>query len=307
MNKLLIICGPTATGKTKLGIKLAKKYNGEIISADSRQVFEGMDIITGKDLSVEIPLWGLDLVKPDQKFSVAHFVEFANKVINNIWEREKLPIIVGGSGFWIKALVEGVDSIGIPPDWKLRKQLNKLSIKQLREKLKKLTPKKLRLMNKSDRNNPRRLIRAIEIASNQQPAYRRGRSTIKFDKLLIIGLKTKDYQGLYKKIDKRVEKRIKQGAEREIKNLIKQGYSWDLPSFSAAGYRLWKDYFEQKKDLKEIIQDWKYNEHQLARKQLVFFKKMKNINWFDINQLGTVKRIEKKVNRWYDKNTPSSS
>ena len=118
----------------------------------------------------------------------------------------------------------------------------------------------------------------------------------------MIGLKTKDYKSLYQKIDKRVDKRIKQGAEREIKDLIKQGYSWDLPSFSASGYRLWKDYFEKKKGLKETIQQWKYDEHNLARKQLTFFKKIGKINWFDIDQSGTAKRIEKKVGQWYDKN-----
>ena len=95
MNKLLVICGPTATGKTKLGIQLAKKFNGEIISADSRQVYKGMDIGTGKDVEnlKSVPVWGLNLVKPNQEFSVAHFVKFAVLVINDIWERKKLPVV----------------------------------------------------------------------------------------------------------------------------------------------------------------------------------------------------------------------
>ena len=330
MKKLLIVCGPTATGKTKLGIRLAKKYNGEIVSADSRQVYKEMDIITGKDLPVKlqihppangskaqsikknlnfylfknIPVWGLDLITPDQEFSVAHFVKFADKVINNIWEKGKLPIIVGGSGFWIKTLLKGSDSIKIPPDWKLRKQLNKLSTKQLREKLKKLTPERWEKMNRSDRNNPRRLIRAIEINKSQKLKVKSQKFNSKpiTKDIFIVGLKTKDYKNLYQKIDKRVDKRIKKGAEKEIKDLIKQGYSWDLPSFSASGYRLWKDYFEKRKNIKETIQSWKFSEHKLARGQIVFFKKMKNITWFDINQTGVVKRIEKKVRQWYSVN-----
>ena len=325
MKKLLIICGPTASGKTKLGLRLAKKYNGEIVSADSRQIYCDMDVITGKDLPMNvkcqmsnvkcfdrnlyyclygsIPVWGLDIVKPNEQFSVAHWVKFANKVINNIWERGKLPIIVGGSGFWIKTLIKGVDSLGIPPNWKLRNKLGNKTIRQLSNKLKRLDYQKWELMNQSDRNNSRRLIRAIEIAlQKQKPKIKNKKHKLNIKKLLIIGLKTKDYQNLYQKIDKRVEKRVKEGAEKEIRDLIKQGYSWDLPSFSAAGYRLWEDYFEKRKNIKETVQHWKYSEHKLARKQMVFFKKMKDINWFDINQLEVVKKIEKKVSQWYDKN-----
>ena len=185
MNKLLVICGPTATGKTSLGILLAKKVDGEIISADSRQVYIGMDLGTGKDLPKnsefkiqnskigyylfdKIPVWMIDIVKPNQEFSAADFVGLASKVINDINSRNKLSIIVGGTGFYIKALIDGVDTLGIPPDWELRKQLGLKSTAELFEMLSRINSEKSASMNSSDKQNPRRLIRAIEVALKNQ-------------------------------------------------------------------------------------------------------------------------------------------
>ena len=305
MKKLLVICGPTAVGKTALGIKLAKKlsskggpasgWNGEIISADSRQVYKGMDIVTGKDLPMLIPIWGLDLVKPDQEFSVAHWLKFAHKIIQNIWMRKKLPIIVGGTGFWIKALIDRVDSMGIPPDWKMREKLSNLDIKKLRRILAKLNPKRLQKMNRSDRNNPRRLIRAIEIAKNPNlPNFPNLPNT----RFLLIGLKASN-KYLYKQIDKRVEKRIKQGAQEEIETLIKKGYSWNLPAISAIGYKEWQPFLENKASLDKVIQHWKYNEHAYARRQMTWFRKNKKIKWFNIENADWEKDIVKLAKRWY--------
>ena len=130
MEKLLIICGPTATGKTKLGIKLAKKFNGEIVSADSRQVYKGMDIGTGKEVEDgkwvvdEIPIWLLDIVNPDYRFNVADYKKCADVVLDDIWKQGKLPILVGGTGFYIKAVIDGIGTMGVPPDWELRKILS---------------------------------------------------------------------------------------------------------------------------------------------------------------------------------------
>ena len=207
MKKLLIICGPTAIGKTKLALRLAKKLNGELVSADSRQVYKGMNIGTGKDLPVNskfqtpnskwfdgftilsevegqisnpkfqipsyqigyykingIKAWLLDIVKPDYRFSVADYVRCADLVIEDIWQRKKLPILVGGTGFYIRGIVDGIETIGIKPDLRLREKLRNYEITKLREILKRTCPERLRRMNKSDRNNPRRLVRAIEIA-----------------------------------------------------------------------------------------------------------------------------------------------
>lgn len=322
MNKLLIICGPTATGKTALGIKIAKEFNGEIISADSRQTYKGMDIITGKDIEKSkvksqklkvkyeikgVPIWGLDLVEPDEKFSVAHWVKFAKLVIKDIWRRKKLPIIVGGTGFWIKALTYGIESLGIEPDWELRKKLSKLSIEELQDYLRKTCLERMREMNDSDKNNPRRLIRAIEIsiaASNKSQATRKKTCNLKpvTCSFLIIGLKTKNYKSLYKRIDQRVEERVKQGAQREIEKLLKK-HSWENSALGTTiGYRQWRDFFESKKNLDEIVKRWKFSEHAYARRQMTWFKKEKKIKWFDIDKKNWQEKVVKEVKEWYSKN-----
>ncbi len=312
MNKLLIICGPTACGKTSLGVKLAKQFNGEIISADSRQVYQDMDIVTGKDREsyAHIPVWGLDLVRPDEQFSAAHWLKFAQKATKDIWSRKKLPIVVGGTGFWIKALLEPVDSMGIPPDPKLRQQLEKSTLKQLQARLKIVNKNRWEKMNKSDKNNPRRLIRAIEI-SKKLPAQ--GWSTLggKIKNYLIIGLKAEN-KFLYQRIDQRVDERMKQGAQKEVSDLLKKGYSWDLPSMTSLGYREWRAYFhpedgqpladEAKKNKDKVMTAWKYSEHAYVRRQLTFFKKMENINWFDIRQPSWQKDVVKLVKTWYINN-----
>jgi len=190
MRKLLIICGQTATGKTSLAIKLAKKFAGEIVSADSRQVYRYLNIGTGKDLpknsqqilnsKLKIPgkrigyheidgvkVWLYDVVVPGYQFSVADYLESANLVMEDIWQRGKLPILVGGTGFYIKALIEGVETMGVKPDWELRGQLSEFTPVQLRKKLGEIDPERSQRMNQSDQNNPRRLIRAIEVARNK--------------------------------------------------------------------------------------------------------------------------------------------
>jgi tRNA dimethylallyltransferase len=322
--KLLIICGPTATGKTALALKIAQKYNGEIISADSRQVYQDMDIVTGKDLpknsklktqnsklgnyylSDQIRIWGLDLAKPDEEFSVAHYQKYVCKIIKDIQKRKKLPILVGGTGLYIKAIVEGIDTIGIPPNPKLRKTLQKLSLTELQNYLKKINPTHFNKLNRSDRHNSRRLIRAIEIAPHQQSTINNQQSTIKTKNILIIGLKS-DNQTLYQRIDKRVLKRIKKGAQKEIKNLLKKGYSWKLPSMSALGYRQWRSFFEGKETKKDVIQKWKFAEHAYARRQLTWFKKAlrqaqgkQKVSWFDISQPKWQTKIDCLVNEWYN-------
>ncbi|HUV46804.1 MAG TPA: tRNA (adenosine(37)-N6)-dimethylallyltransferase MiaA [Candidatus Bathyarchaeia archaeon] len=303
MNKLLIVCGPTASGKTTLSLKLAKKFKAELISADSRQIYKGMDIISGKDKQFfgKIPVWGLDLVSPDQDFSAGHWVSFVQKNLKKIGKKGKLPIIVGGTGFWIKALINGIDSFGILPVWQFREKLSNLAIEQLRQKLRKLNPERLRKMNKSDRNNPRRLIRAIEIA------FYLGKTSLtnkpnKFNQanydILIIGLKAPN-KYLYGKIDKRVDYRVKQGAQQEVEGLIKKGYSLKLPAMSAIGYQEWQPFFKTKQSLEETIQRWKYREHGYCRRQLTFFKKMENIKWFAINQTRWQEKVVKLVESWY--------
>ena len=194
MNKLLVICGPTAMGKTSLAIRIAKKLTasgpegsgpaGEIVSADSRQVYSGMDIGTGKDLPAGakirypwfrkygfyevdgVKIWGYDITDPRHEFSVAQYLKIAHHIIDDIAKRKKFPILVGGTGLYIKGVIDGIPTAAVPPSESLRKNLEE-SVDELYEKLSQMDSLKAASLNSSDRRNPRRLIRAIEIAQYQ--------------------------------------------------------------------------------------------------------------------------------------------
>jgi tRNA dimethylallyltransferase len=331
INRLLVICGPTATGKTALGMELAKKFNGELVSADARQVYKGMDIGTGKDLPKfsifnfqfsidkkqigyflleEIPVWLYDVVEPDYRFNVADYAECASRVIQDIWQRKKLPILVGGTGFYIKALIDGIETLGVPPDWELREKLRNLEIKKLREILKEIAPERLEKMNESDRNNPRRLIRAIEIVKNSKFQIPNSKqiqnSKFKIQNVLFVGLKA-PYKVLYERIDRRVEERVRQGIIEEIQKLIKKGYNWENSAIGMTiGYREWEKYFKSFKLKEEVIQRWKFAEHAYARRQMTWFKKDKRIHWFDISQKKWQDKIEVLVEDWINGKTKNS-
>lgn len=267
MHKLLVICGPTATGKTKLAAKLAKECNGELVSADSRQVYRGMDLTTGKDRP-DVPIWLYDVVNPDQEFSVSHWVKLARRAISDIHDRSKLPILVGGTGLYIKAMLEPFETINIPRNEKLRQQLDSLTVPELQQ----VTTRGS--MNNSDWNNPRRLIRKIEITTSKKSPQ----NITHFD-ALIIGL-TAPIRYLDKQIDRRLKKREKQGLYAEIQKLRKK-YSPNLPSMSAIGI----------------------NEHAYVRRQITWFKKQHGILWFDITKKDAVKNIIKEVHTWYTDTT----
>lgn len=300
MNKLLVICGPTATGKTGLAVKLAKKFNGGLISADSRQVYEGMDIGTGKDHPKGIKLHLIDVIKPNQEFSVSQYYRLAWKAVREIWKKGKLPILVGGTGFYIKAVVDGITTKDIPPNPKIRQGMKNWTANQLYRYLENLDSLRAASLNKSDRNNPRRLIRAIEIAAFKKESPSWEPEKHKKPSVLFLGLRA-DYKQLYQKIDKRVIQRVKMGAEKEARDLLKKGYSWDLPAMNSMGYVQWKPFFEGKKSQEEIIQRWKYDEHAYARRQMTWFKKDKRINWFDINQKRWQDRVVKLIDKWLEK------
>ena len=301
-NKLLVICGQTGTGKTSLAIHLAKKFNGELISADSRQVYKGLDIGTGKDLKEiersKIKIWGYDLVDPKKNFSVGNYIRFAQKATLDIQKRGKLPILVGGTGLFIKAVTDGIPTAFVPRNLKLRKNLEEKGTGDLFEILAQLDPIKAGSMNRSDKLNPRRLIRGIEVAS-----WKLERKTPRLFKkpkyqLLEIGLQT-SLDSLSKKIEKRVDKRINDGVEEEIKKLLSSGISWDSQSMTSLGYRQWRDYFGKKVTKKEVVNNWKKEELRYAKRQLAWFKKDARINWFDSQDGNLYKKVEELVKKWY--------
>lgn len=280
-KKILIIGGPTASGKTDLALKIAQKLNGELISSDSRQIYKGMDIGTGKDIpkSCKIPVYGLDLIKPNQQYSVAQWVDYCKKKINTIWKKDKLVIIVGGTGFWIKALLKGLEWGRVPPNQYLRDKLEKLKVKELRKVLKTHNKNYYKNLSKSDWQNKRRLLRRIVIAK-----YRKNNP---FKKVSLKGI-DKDIKTfvvyidvrkkiLKQKIYKRIEKRLKQGLLKEIKDLVKAGYSFSDPGLNTLGYKEFVQYFKKQSTdqvvLDRAIFQWKVNEWHYAKRQLVWWKK----------------------------------
>jgi tRNA dimethylallyltransferase len=296
MKQVLIICGPTAAGKTRLAFKLAKHFKGVLISADSRQVYRGMDIGTGKDRPRDNSrILGYDLVKPDQEFSLAHFVKFARQAIQTISAEGKLAIVVGGTGLYLRGLTEDLTTVNIPPDLRLRRRLEKKTLSQLQAQLKKLNLERWQAMTQSDRANPRRLIRAIEISlQGLSPKV----SPLELD-VLWIGL-TAPLKYLDRLIETRVKQRVQAGAQKELARLLAQGYSWDLPAFSALGYRQWRPFFSGQASLAAVVKAWQRAEKQYARRQLTWFRKNRQIHWFDVSG-NYYPQVVKLIRTWYTK------
>ena len=277
-QKLIVILGSTASGKTDLSIKLAKKFNGEVVSADSRQVYKGMDIGTGKITKKEmegIPHYLLDVVLPSRKFSVAQYQKLALKNINKILKKNKIPFLVGGSPFYIYSVLESWTFPKLSPDWNLRKKLEKKSCEELFEILKKTDIKRSKDI---DKKNKRRLVRAIEIAKKlgKVPLLKK---EIKFDSL-IIGIK-KPKQEIKELIEKRLYKRLKQGMIEEVRRLRKQGVSWKRLESFGLEYKWIALYLQKKIDHIGMISLLQKDTEHFDKRQMTWFKKDKNIKWIE--------------------------
>jgi len=275
--KLIVILGPTASGKSNIAVKLAKRFNGEIVSADSRQVYRGMDIGTGKITKKEmrgIPHYLLDVASPKRTFSVAQYKKLAEKAIKKILRKKKIPILCGGTGFYIQAVVDDISFPPVKPDWQLRKKLEKKSTKELFEILKKLDPNRAK---KIDKNNPRRLIRAIEIVKKTKKPVPEIKKNPKYD-ILMIGIK-KEKEELKKLIGKRLKKRLKQGMIKEVENLKKSGISWKKLESFGLEYKWIAKYLQKQISKSEMIEKLKKYIEDYARRQMVWFKKDKRIVW----------------------------
>lgn len=275
--KIIAIVGPNASGKSEIAVRLAKKFNGEVVSADSRQVYRGMDIGTGKITKKEmqgIPHHLLDVASPKRIFTVAQYKKLAEKAIEKILKKQKLPILCGGTGFYIQAVVDNLQIPEVKPDWKLRKKLEKKSTKELFEMLKKLDPKRAVTI---DKNNPRRLIRAIEIVKKTKRPISKLKKAPKYD-VLIIGIK-KEKEELKKLIEKRLKKRFKQGMIKEVEKLHKTGVSWKKLESFGLEYKWIAKYLKKEISRDEMIKKLQKDIEDYARRQMVWFKKDKRIKW----------------------------
>ncbi|MFA6532540.1 MAG: tRNA (adenosine(37)-N6)-dimethylallyltransferase MiaA [Patescibacteria group bacterium] len=283
---MIIITGQTATGKTKLALELAQKYNGELINFDSRQIYKYLDIITGKDIPKE-KIWLYDIVTPDQYFSSFDFVKQLTPIIADTKKRGKTPILVGGTYLYLKHFLYGIDDNNSPPNFMLREKLNNKSVDHLQKMLIKLNKTVFENLNHSDQLNPRRLIRKIEIASKKTSAVEeRSGKTAEVNKdwpvKLFIGLRYKDKSKLRQVIKKRVEERLKNGAIEEVKKLLKMGYKQSDPGMKTIGYQQIIKYLSNDLTKEKAVEDWMNKEVQYAKRQLTFMKKDKNISWKEI-------------------------
>ena len=293
--RVLVILGPTASGKTALAVKLAKELKGEIISADSRQVYRGMDIGTGKDLKEygKIKYHLIDVVSPEDEFNLAKYQKLANKAISDVLSRGKLPIIVGGTGLYLQAIVDGYRLSKYAPDLKRRRELEALSVLDLYDLLQKAKPEFANNLNNSDRNNPRRLIRYIEIMeSGELP--QKPKKIMAYD-FLILGLRQND-DDMRARIVKRIKDRLdKEDMVGEVEGLIDNGLSLARLNSFGLEYRYISWYLQDKMEYDEMVEKLGLASYRYAKRQKTWFKRWekqgRTINW--ISELKEAKKIIK--------------
>ncbi|MBI2404668.1 tRNA (adenosine(37)-N6)-dimethylallyltransferase MiaA [Candidatus Gottesmanbacteria bacterium] len=293
MHKLLVICGPTATGKTQLALTLASTFGGELVSADSRQVYNGLDALTGKDRPThgDERIWMYDVASLTKLFSVSLYQRLAQKIINDIERRKKLPIVVGGTGLYIKALTHPLSQIHIPPNVMLRKKFGNAPREVLQEELKRIDQYKWNSMNESDKDNPRRLIRAIEI-TQWRSSHPIDHETIRTPgDIFQIGL-IAPLPLLEDRIQKRVMTRW-DDAVREVQNTKEQ------PIAPILGFSAIQQFLQGTISKKDAIKTWVAEERAYAKRQMTWFKKQSGTHWFDITKETYIQDVLALVDSWY--------
>lgn len=319
MKKILVILGPTSSGKTDLALDLAKQFNGELISVDSRQVYKGLDIGTGKLPSLKfkampegrqvksskfdgywvmdgVKIWMYDVALPKDRYDVSKYLIDVQKVLEGIFKRGKSPILVGGTGLYLKAILEGFNNLKRSVDLSLRKSLEKLSLTGLQERLKQLAPKVFEELNNSERNNKRRLVRKIEGRGRRLKVEGERKDW----QVLKVGL-TADREILNKRIDERVVDRVEQGMIEEAKSLNKNGLTFDRMRELGLEYKCLADLLEGKIEEEEFIKILQTKIHKYAKRQMTWFRNQeKDIWWVDITSDNFESQVEKKVSDWYN-------
>jgi len=287
MNRLVAIVGPTAIGKSRLALRLARTFGGEIVNADSRQVYRYMDTGTAKPTPEElalVPHHLINITNPDESFSLAQYQELAYRAINDIHQRRKLPLLEGGSGLYVWTVVEGWQIPRVPPRPELRKKLEAkaaaIGAEKLYQELVAIDPA---AAQKIDPRNVRRVIRALEVyEQTSTPFSRFQRKQAPPFASLIIGL-TCDRAELYHRIDERVDRMMAQGLVREVEKLVKMGYDFKLSAMSTIGYKQIGMHLRGELSLEEAVQQVKYETHRFVRHQYAWFRlKDDRIKWFNI-------------------------
>ena len=281
-RKLIAIVGPTASGKTKLAVDLAQRVDGEVIGADSRQVYRYMDIGTAKPTAQEQAAARhhlLDVVEPDGAFSLGRWLELANEALEDIWLCGKQPLLVGGTGQYVWALLEGWRVPSVPPQDGLRAELESREARELVEELRRVDPEAQAFV---DPRNVRRVIRALEVyhATGKPFSYWRTKQPPPFESL-VVGMRSPRDE-LYRRIDTRVDEMFKARLVDEVQGLLAMGYARGLPSMSGIGYREVCEYLVGETDLETAMERTKTGTHRLARHQNSWFKTSDGrIRWAD--------------------------
>lgn len=276
-SRLIVILGPTASGKSALAVKIAQKWNGEVISADSRQVYRGFDIGSGKITRQEtrgIPHYLLDVADPRRTFTVARFQRLARKTIRDVVRRGKVPILCGGTGLYIRAVVDGLVIPEVSPNPALRAHLEKLSVPELFKRLKKMDPTRAGTI---DRNNPRRLIRAIEVVETL------GRvPPLRFEpyegEVLVLGVKKSNAE-LKKLIHIRLLRQFRAGMIREVQKLRQRGVSWKRLENFGLEYRDVARFLQKKITKKQLYEELESHISRYAKRQMTWFRRDTRIHW----------------------------
>lgn len=301
---LILIVGPTAVGKTELAIQLAERLNGEVISADSRLFYRGMDIGTAKPSQEEmarVPHYLIDIVEPDQTLSLAVFQQKAKEIIADIHARGKLPFLVGGTGQYVRAVTQGWTPPEVEADDRLRTELEKMKEEHghewLHAKLKTLDPE---AADKIDARNARRTVRALEVilSTGRKFSEQRGQSDSPYH-LITIGL-TRPREELYQRVDLRIDAMFANGFVDEVKGLLEKGFAADLPSMSAIGYRECVKVINGELTVEQAKVEMRRVTRVFVRRQANWFKESDpGIQWFQMRD-GINAEIEKSIRRLVD-------
>ncbi len=290
LPKIVSIVGPTGVGKSTLAIELATRFGGEIVNADSRQFYRHMDIGTAKpsaEMLSGVPHHLIDILEPDEKYSLALYQEQAYSAIDDIMQRRKIPFLVGGSGLYIRAILEGMTIPRTEPDFSRRAELEKIATDKgsdfLYRRLRSIDPE---AAAKMEPNNVRRIIRALEVYEATGKKFSESGSKNPHYRALTIGL-TCAREELYSRIDIRVDQMITHGLVDEVKALRKMGLSSDLPSMSGIGYSEIIEFLERKLTMALAIQKIKNDTHAFVRRQYSWFRlRDPKITWLDVTETG---------------------
>jgi tRNA dimethylallyltransferase len=302
VNKLLIVIGPTAVGKTAVSLVLAERLDGEIISVDSRLFYRGMDIGTAKPSPADmqrVPHHLIGICDPDQTLTLGEYQRLAYSKIDMILAEQRLPLLVGGTGQYVMAVAEGWGIPEVAPQAALREQLEQLGGLELSRWLAELDPISTA---KIDYRNERRVIRALEVALiTGHPISKLQQKNPPGYDICWIGLH-RDRESLYKRIDLRVEQMINDGLVEEVQSLRAAGYGRKLPSMSGLGYRQIYAYLDGELSFQEAVERIKFETHRLARQQNTWFKREDpRINWIDLDQDETMKALLELAQHWLGK------